>query len=129
MQALHESKELINSSQIESEEYLNAISIDEIIICFVFLVYRMSHEFKNVSLGKMLKSYFGKVLKWEKYKRYERVMEIYNNCYLKLFLANRLDKFNKHKVMINSEVAEDFQAELVENGGTILDNFVSSFEN
>jgi hypothetical protein len=129
MQALHESKELINSSQIESEEYLNAISIDEIIICFVFLVYRMSHEFKNVSLGKMLKSYFGKVLKWEKYKRYERVMEIYNNCYLKLFLANRLDKFNKHKVMIKSEVAEDFQAELVENGDTILDNFVSSFEN
>jgi hypothetical protein len=77
----------------------------------------------------MLKSYFGKVLKWEKYKKYERVMEIYNNCYLKLFLANRLDKFNKHKVMINSEVAEGFQAELVENGGTILDNFVSSFEN
>ncbi len=56
-------------------------------------------------------------------------MEIYNNCYLKLFLANRLDKFNKHKVMINSEVAEEFQADLVENGGTILDNFVSSFEN
>jgi hypothetical protein len=26
-------------------------------------------------------------------------------------------------------VAEGFQAELVENGGTILDNFVSSFEN
>ena len=104
-QAMLESRELMSSSQIESEEYLNTISIDEIIICFVFLVYKMSHEYTNVSLSKVLKAYFGRVLKWDKYKKYERVMEIYNKCYLKLFLANRIDKFNKHKVIFDSEMA------------------------
>jgi hypothetical protein len=100
-----DSRELISSSQIESEEYLNAISIDEIIICFVFLVYRISHDYNNASLCKILKLYYVRVLKWEKHNKYERVMDIYNKCYLKLFLANRIDKFNKQKVIFDSELA------------------------
>ena len=78
---------------------------------------------------KLVEVYFGKILKWNKYKKNGRIMELYNNCYLKLYVANKLEKVTKSKMNFISEKADWFQAELIENGDTILDNFVSSFEN
>lgn len=56
-------------------------------------------------------------------------MELYNECYLKLWMANKLEGVDKAWVGVEAGQGQRFQAEMVENGETILDNFVSSFEN
>jgi len=74
---------------------LNTISIDEILIFFVFIVYRLSHEYTNISMCKLVDVYYEKILRWNKYKKNDRIMDLYNNCYLKLFVANKLERIDK----------------------------------
>lgn len=44
---------------------------------------------------KLVDVYYEKILRWNKYKKNDRIMDLYNNCYLKLFVANKLERIDK----------------------------------
>lgn len=54
-------------------------------------------------------------MRWTKYKKDNRLVELYNNCYLKLYLSGKLEKFDKAHVIFNETITTNYLAQIVEN--------------
>jgi hypothetical protein len=58
----------------------------------------MKTGFTHVRMFKIIESYYRDVLRWKKWKNSDRVLELYNSCYLRLYLAEKLEKIDKQAI-------------------------------